>query len=174
MKTKRRPFLKQKPILYFDENVPMPVVDHFRKGSRWKKKVKVLSAIELGNTGKSDDSHFAYCSRYGYTLVTLDEDFSDDSTYPFGNGTMHGIVMIKETKGNVQNIRRALANLLHFIQTTPYPKLFLAESKFTVSGEGCVMRGRDVKTREVKTLQIVAGRTKAGEVWKYFSYAGWS
>lgn len=170
MKRKRWPFLKQKPILYFDENFPVPVLDHFRKGSRWKRKIKVLSAIDLGNKGKPDDFQFAYCARNGYTLVTFDEDFNDDAAYPFGNGAMHGVVMVKETKGNARNTERVLANLFDFIQTTPYPKLFLAESKFIVSGEGCIMRGRDVRTGQVKSFHIVAGRTRVGEVWEYFSY----
>jgi hypothetical protein len=169
MERRRRPYLKQKPILYFDENFPALALEHFRKGSRWKKKVKVLSAIDMGNKGKSDEFHFA-CARNGYTLVTFDEDFNDDAAYPFGNGTMHGVIMVKETKGNVQNTERVLANLLDFIQTTPYPKAFLAESKFVVSGEGCVMRGKDVRTRQVKSFHIVAGRTRVGDVWKYFSY----
>ena len=170
MKKNRRPFLKQKPILYIDENVPATVVDHFRKGSRWKKKVKVLSAIEAGNKGMSDEFHYGYCARKGYTLVTSDEDFNEDTAFPFGNGTMHGVVIIKEAKGNPENMQRVLANLLHFVETTPYPKLFLTESKLTVSGEGCVMRGRDVKTKEVKSYHIVAGRAKIGDVWKFFSY----
>jgi predicted nuclease of predicted toxin-antitoxin system len=170
MKRKRQPFLKQKPVLYFDENIAVSVLDHFRKGSRWKKKIKVLSAIELGNKGKSDEFHFAYCARNGYTLVTFDDDFNDDAVYPFGNGTMHGVVMVKDRKGDPKNAERLLANFLNFIQTTPYPKSFLAESKFTVSGEGCVMRGRDLVTKQVKSFHIVAGRTKVSEVWKHFSY----
>ncbi|WP_316189498.1 hypothetical protein [Bradyrhizobium sp. SZCCHNRI2013] len=48
---------KQKPLLYFDENIPASIIDNFRKRSWWKKKVKVLSAVELGNQGRSDDFH---------------------------------------------------------------------------------------------------------------------
>src|SRR5260221_6493844 len=100
MKRARRLYLKQKPILYFDENVPPSIVDHFRKGSGWKKKIKVLSAVELGNQGQSDDFHFGYCSREGYTLVSFDTDFNDDTAYPFSNGKMHGVITVKETKSN--------------------------------------------------------------------------
>src|ERR1039457_4170988 len=170
MKRHRRPFLKQKPVLYFDENFPVPVLDHFRKGSRWKKKVKVLSAIDLSNEGKSDEFHFAYSTRNGYTLVTFDEDFNDDAAYPFANGSMPGVVMVKETKGNVQKTADVLSGLLDFVLTTPFPKAFLSESKFTISREGCVMRGRDVRTKEVKSLHIISGRTRVGEVRAYFSY----
>ena len=171
MKRKRRPYLKQKPILYFDENVPASIIDHFRKGSSWKKKIKILSAVELGNQGQSDDSHFQYCSRHGYTLVSFDTDFNDNSAYPFSNGTMHGVIMVKGTKSNAgRSPIGVLSALFDFILATPFPKGFLTESKFLTSSEGCVMRGRNAKTKEIKSLQIEAGKTRMGEVRSHFSY----
>jgi predicted nuclease of predicted toxin-antitoxin system len=171
MKRKRRPYLKQKPILYFDENVPASIVDYFRKGSAWKKKLKVLSAVELGNQGRSDESHFQYCSRHGYTLVSFDTDFNDDSAYPFSNGKMHGVIMVKGSKSNSgRSPIGVLSALFDFILATPFPKSFLLESKFVTSGEGCIMRGRDAKTKEVKSLQIEAGRTRMSDVRSHFSY----
>ncbi len=170
MKRMRRPYLKQKPILYFDENFPLPVLGYFRKDSRWKKKVKILSAIELGNIRKSDETQFAYCKRKGYTLVTSDDDFNDDTAYPFTNGGMPGIIIIKETKNSVQKIERVLANLLDFVLRTPFPKAFMTESKFIASAEGCVLRGRNAQTKEIKSMHIIAGQTKMGEVRAFFSY----
>lgn len=73
--------VKQKPIVYFDENVPAAFVDHFRQGSWWKKKIKVMSAVDLGNQGQSDDFHFRYCAKSGYTLVSFDTDFNDDTAF---------------------------------------------------------------------------------------------
>ena len=32
------------------------------------------------------------------------------------------------------------------------------------------MRGRDARTKEIKSLHLVAGQTKMGEVREYFSY----
>jgi hypothetical protein len=83
---------------------------------------------------------------------------------------MHGVILIKETKSKVQRIVRVLSSLLEFILRAPFPKAFLLESKFIASGEGCVMRGRDTRTKEIKSLHIVAGRTRIGEVWEFFSY----
>ncbi|MGJ5121005.1 DUF5615 family PIN-like protein [Bradyrhizobium oligotrophicum] len=169
MKKRRRPYLKQKPLLYFDENIPASIIDNFRKRSWWKKKVKVLSAVELGNQGRSDDFHFQYCSRLGYTLVSFDTDFNDDAAYPFSNGRMYGVIMLKGSKKNSNRSKSDLASLLDFVLATPFPKSFLQESKFVISGEGCVMRGRDVKTKEIKSMQIESRKTRLGEVWKYFS-----
>jgi hypothetical protein len=169
MKRRRQRYLKQKPILYFDENIPATIIDHFRGSSWWKKKIKVLSAVELGNQGQSDDFHFQYCSRLGYTLVSFDIDFNDDAAFPFSNGKMHGVIMLKGTKNSSTYTKNHLSALLDFVLNTPLPKSFLLESKFITSSEGCVMRGRDVKTKEIKSLHIASGKTRLGDVWRHFS-----
>jgi hypothetical protein len=61
------------------------------------------------------------------------------------------------------------SDLCNFIETSPFPKAFLLESEFITTGEGCVMRERDVKTEEIKSMQIVAGKTKIEDVWKHCS-----
>jgi predicted nuclease of predicted toxin-antitoxin system len=82
MDSKRKvPYAKQKITLYFDENMPAVVVEHFRTSSYWRKKVKVVSAGEEANSGRSDEFQFRYCSRKGYVLVSLDGDFNDDQRY---------------------------------------------------------------------------------------------
>jgi hypothetical protein len=83
---------------------------------------------------------------------------------------MHGIVMVKETKSNAQKIERVFASLLEFILSTPSPKAFLKESKFTISSEGCVMRGRNCDTKEIKSMHVVAGQTTLREGRIFFSY----
>lgn len=83
---------------------------------------------------------------------------------------MHGVVIVKETKANEDRTIRVLANLLEFVLRTPFPKAFLLESKFTASGEGCVMQGRDAETKEIKSLHVVAGQTTMREVREHFSY----
>ena len=122
MAKQKRPFFKQKPVLYFDENCPEPVVEHFRTNSYWKKKVKVLSAVEEGNKGQPDGFHFGHCKRNAYTLVTLDGDFNNDRLYPFAFGTMPGVIMIKETKSQVQRIVRVLSSVLDFVLRAPFPR----------------------------------------------------
>ena len=147
MAKQKRPFFKQKPILYFDENFPVSAMEHFRTNSYWKKKVKVQSAVEDGNNGQPDKFHFGYCKRNAYTLVALDGDFNDDRVYPFAYGDMPGVIMIKETKSQVRRIVVVLSSVLDFVLLAPFPKGFLLESKFIASGEGCVMRGRDARTK---------------------------
>jgi len=117
---------------------------------------------------KSDDFHFQHCSRLGYTLVSFDTDFNDDTAFPFSNGQLHGVIVLKGAKRNSDR-KQELSAFLAFVLKTPLPKDFLRESKFVMSNEGCVMRGRDIKTKEIKSLHIASGKTRLGEVWKHFS-----
>jgi hypothetical protein len=73
-----RPYLKQKPRLYFDENVPEEVTYHFRDSSYWRSKVRTTTAFLEGNVKRSDIFHYRFCQRHRLTLVTLDDDFADD------------------------------------------------------------------------------------------------
>jgi predicted nuclease of predicted toxin-antitoxin system len=170
MKRVRRPFLKHKLALYFDENLPRAVIDYFRTQSYWKKKVRVVSAVEEGFSGHDDDFHFGYCSRNKFVLVTRDGDFCNDRKYPFRFGENSGIVTVRATKSDIQGMIRSLRAFLGFVLQMPFPKAFVAETKFILSGEGCVMRGRDGETREIKTLYIEAGKTTVGEIREHFSW----
>jgi predicted nuclease of predicted toxin-antitoxin system len=106
------PFTKQKLFLYFDENCPALAIDHFKRSSYWKKKIKALSAIELGNKGRNDKFHFDYCNRNGYILVSLDNDFADDTRYPFSFGKMAGVIIVKASKGDLRRFMVVLSRLL--------------------------------------------------------------
>jgi hypothetical protein len=71
----RLPYLKHKPRLYFDENFPPEISSHFCR-PYWKKKLYVTSAAQKRHCGKADIFHHNYCTKLGYTLVTLDLDFN--------------------------------------------------------------------------------------------------
>jgi predicted nuclease of predicted toxin-antitoxin system len=168
MSRRKRPYFRQRPALYFDENFPLAAFDVLAASSYWRKKFKFVSAARVGHLGKPDEFHFAYCRREGHTLVTLDADFANDAQYPFNK--MPGVIIIKDCQGDADRIRHTLERLLDFISAMPLPKTFMGDSKFVASGEGCVMRGRDAKTREIKSLEVVAGRTLLREVREFFNY----
>lgn len=161
-------FVKHKPRLYFDENFPVEAIEHFRT-PHWKKRLWITSADEQGHRGQSDRFHCSYCQRHGYTLVTLDDDFNDDRLYPFTHGKMPGIIIIKAKSADVVRIANMLVTLLSFLLRLPFPKGFLAETKFIVAQNGVVMRGRHSRTRQVKTLQVLA-MTTTREVRAFFGY----
>lgn len=88
----------------------------------------------------------------------------------FRYGENAGIIIIKATRSDIGKMVQSLNAVLRFVLAMPFPKAFVKETKFIISGEGCVMRGRDGQTREVKNLFIEAGKTTVGEVRTYFSW----
>jgi hypothetical protein len=120
--------------------------------------------------GQSDPFHYTHCERHRYTLVTLDADFNDDRRYPFTHGNMPGIIMVRGSSAEVQRVANTLATLLDFLLRLPWPKAFLAETKFVVARDGVIMRGRDGVTRQLKSLRVLAGRTTVRQVRAFFSY----
>lgn len=166
----RKSFLKQKLFLYFDENFPTAVVNHFMSARRWRKKVSITTAVERGNLGKPDRFHYSYCQKYRLVLVTLDRDFDDDQAYPFGFGSMCGIIMIRASSASVVQITDILTRILIFLTRIPFQRSFLLETKFIASRDGVIMRGRDADTKEIKSLSVTAGETTISEIRRFFHY----
>jgi predicted nuclease of predicted toxin-antitoxin system len=166
----KRPFLKQKLALYFDENVPAAVVFYFSRDRFWKKKVRVASAHNAGTVGHPDVSHHAHCQRHRYTLVTLDRDFDDDQRFPFTNGKSAGIIMIEASSAEVDAIVDILSRVLRFLVSLPFPKSFLLETKFIAGRDNVVIRGRNASTKEVKAISVTAGATTIQEIREFFNF----
>jgi len=97
MKKAQRPYLKQKIDLYFDENFPAEIIGELKKDNYWKRRCRVYSMYDFGNQTKDYPFQFDFCKSKGYTLVTLDPDFMNDTKYPFGR--IPGIITViqKET-----------------------------------------------------------------------------
>ena len=166
----KRPFLKHKIALYFDENIPDRVTRHFKIAPAWSRKVKVITAKDLGTVGRSDIFHYNYCLRYKYTLVTLDIDFNNDNRFPFTFGKMPGIIMIKASSADAVRIIDILSRTLDWLTRLPLPRAFLAESKLVAGRDGATMRGRDFVTKEIKAFHVVAGVTRTVEIREFFSF----
>ncbi len=66
------------------------------------------------------------------------------------------------------DIESGLGALLDFLSGIPFPTSITADSKFKVSNDGAVMRGRDASTKEIKTLRLVPGETSDADVLKHF------
>jgi predicted nuclease of predicted toxin-antitoxin system len=160
------PFPKQKLRLYTDENFPLEVVQAIRSDSAWRRKLTVQTAADAGNLRRDDRFHFEYCRKNGLVLVTLDNDFMDDRAFPFGDEEP-GLIRIVSRSSD--QILAALEAILIFVTEMPFPSDFIADSKLQVSNEVAVMRGRDVETRQIKTLHLIPGKTSAEDVMTYFS-----
>lgn len=165
-----RPFLKQKLLLYFDENFPDAVVSHFASARRWKMKIKITSAYDSGTLGQPDRFHYTYCQKRRNTLVTLDRDFDNDQQFPFTSGNMPGIIVIRANSSEVSQIIDILTRILTFLMRIPLPRSFLLETKFLAGRDNVVMRGRDATTKEIKSLQVKAGVTTVREIREFFDF----
>ena len=165
----KRPFFKQKPILYFDENFPFSTVTILKENGRITKHFKIYSAYDFGNQGKDDEFQYSFSKKRGFALVTLDKDFMDDKKFPIQN--IPGIIYIVAGKKQLSNIQKCLLILINFIPHFPRPKSFMGDGKFQVSLTSCTVRARDAKTREIKTIKINRGDT-VSKIAKAFHYFG--
>ena len=166
-KKSKRSYFKQKPSLYFDENFPANIIEDCKKDSWWNKNFNITSAIESGNQGKDDNFQFLYCKKHGFVLVTLDEGFWNDKKYPFIK--IPGVIIIVARKNEETKIKYSLETILTFLIQFPLPKYFIGDSKFKVSSKMSIMKGRDSRTRAIKTYTISAGDT----IWKVGKNFSW-
>lgn len=164
----RRPYLNQKIDLYFDENFPREVIADLKRDKGWKRKCRFYSVYDFGNENKDDSFQFGFCKGKGFTLVTLDDDFFNDTLYPF-NG-FPGIIKIVTSGNDLDSIRYCLDVMLLFLIRFPRPKRFLIDTKLKISQEGAMIRGRDAKTGEIKTCPLVFGKTSVGDLLREFHY----
>ena len=130
----RRPYFNQKIDLYFDENFPQEIITDLKRDKGWKSKCRFYSVYDFCNESKDDAFQFGFCKAKRFTLDTLDDDFFNDTVYPF-NG-FPGIIKIV-TKGNgLDSLRYCLNITLSFLAHFPRPKSFLIDTKLKISQEG--------------------------------------
>lgn len=168
MPHRRQTFFKQKLPLYFDHNFPRNVVDYMRSVRRLARLFRMRSAAELGLGSREDPFHFNYCGRNSYVLVTLDGDFMDDRKYPLAK--QPGVIYVVAGRNDVAVIAGCLITVAQFLARFPFPRAFVAQSKFKVSGEQCIMRGLHAKSGQVKTETITYGDTTVREIAGSFGY----
>jgi predicted nuclease of predicted toxin-antitoxin system len=152
MKRKRVPYLKEKFKLYFDGNIPNNVIELLKQDRKWQKKCKIFCSYDEELLNKEDIIHFDYCKKNDLILVTLDKGFMDDNKYPFTN--LPGIIRIIARKNDSETILANLMSLLTFLSFFPLSRSFMYDTKIEVRSNGCLIRGRDSMTREIKTLNI--------------------
>ena len=148
-------YWSQKIILYFDEHFSKGAIKALKEERSWRKKVKVISVYDVNNEGREDKFQFNFCKRNGYVLVTLDDDFMNDRRYPIDG--IPGIVRVVADGREGPKIAECLKVLLRFLLAFPKPKIFFGDTKFQVSLQGCIVRGRDSKTRGIKTVFLQPG-----------------
>jgi predicted nuclease of predicted toxin-antitoxin system len=148
-------YLRQKPILCFDENFPQQIIDAAKSGGPLRNSFKLLSVFDFNNQGRDDQFQLGFCKAKDFVLVTLDKDFMDDRRFPIQN--LPGIIVVAAAKNQPAEILACLTTLARFISFFPRPKGFMGDCKFQVSSGGCIIRGRNARTRVIKTVVVKPG-----------------
>lgn len=90
-----------------DQNVPRPVTAWLQGlKSSWK----VHHAIEVGLAGKDDHKVFEWAQIHQAVIITFDEDFGDQRSFPIGQH--HGIIRLRIWPTTIEETQRALERLL--------------------------------------------------------------
>jgi predicted nuclease of predicted toxin-antitoxin system len=149
--------LKQKINFYFDENFPQGIVSQLKNDKWFRKKCRIVSVFDKDTKRQGDQFHFDYCKKKDYALVTLDGDFWNDFKYPLRR--IPGVIVLTCDGKNLADVKGLIEIFVSFFSSFPRPKYFIGDSKFKVSKRGCLMKGRDSITREIKSFFIRPGNS---------------
>ena len=93
--------------ILLDENVPFEVTAWLReKKPAWT----VQHVDEVGLSGVQDPPLFEWAQQHKAIIVTFDEDFADQRTYPVG--THHGVVRLRVWPTTAEETQKALKLLM--------------------------------------------------------------
>jgi len=82
-----------------DENIYKPIIDYLRE-----KKHNVLSVVESGHSGSSDDEVYKLACRQKRIIITMDKDFS--RIFDFSPQNCGGIIIVKIYKRKIDETLR--------------------------------------------------------------------
>ena len=90
-----------------DQNVP-------REVGTWLQNLRptwhVVHASQVGLEAKADVEIFIWAQENGYLIITFDEDFADQRSFPVGQH--HGIIRLRVWPTTIEETESALARLL--------------------------------------------------------------
>ena len=93
-----------------DQNVPIPV-------EIWLQKLKpdwvVQHVSKIGLSGQTDEEIFKWAQNRKAIIITFDEDFADQRSFPVGNHS--GIIRLKIWPTTIEETQNALQRLLNEI-----------------------------------------------------------
>jgi predicted nuclease of predicted toxin-antitoxin system len=96
--------------ILLDQNIPVPVLDWFRKNRPlWT----INHVTELGFAGKEDAFLYRWAQAANAIIVTYDEDFADARMYPLGQH--HGVIRLRVWPTTIEQTEKALLRLMNEI-----------------------------------------------------------
>jgi predicted nuclease of predicted toxin-antitoxin system len=96
-----------------DQNVPSVIASWLRtRRPQWT----VYHTSDVGLSGRSDGELFAWAQQQHAVIITFDEDFADQRTFPIGSHA--GIIRLRVWPTTVQETQDALERLLADVPDT--------------------------------------------------------
>ncbi|MFQ6030229.1 MAG: DUF5615 family PIN-like protein [Dehalococcoidia bacterium] len=99
--------------VFLDRNVP-------REAGPWLQEQKsswqVVHASQVGLEGKPDSEIFAWAQQNGYLIITFDEDFADQRSFPVGQH--YGVIRLRVWPTTIEETQNALIRLLEQVTDT--------------------------------------------------------
>ena len=94
-----------------DQNVPRAIIGWVQtQRPEWF----VVHTSDIGLDGKHDLEVFAYAQAYGLLIVTFDEDFADQRSFPVGQH--HGVIRLRVWPTTIEETQSALSRLLEEVK----------------------------------------------------------
>lgn len=98
--------------VFLDQNIPRPIAAWLRSlRPEWQ----VYHAAEMSLQDSSDQEIFAWAQARQAVIVTYDEDFADQRTFPVG--THSGIVRLRVRPTTIEETQAALHRLVTIVST---------------------------------------------------------
>lgn len=94
-------------VVLLDQNIPRPIKSWLKeKCPHWQ----VIHVALTDLSGKSDHDIFEWAQRHHAIIITYDEDFADQRSFPVHQH--HGIIRLRVWPTTIEETQRALARLL--------------------------------------------------------------
>ncbi len=94
-------------VVLLDQNVPQAITPWLR---HLKPTWIVHHTSEVDLSGKIDEDIYAWAQEHQTLIVTFDEDFADQRSFPLGEH--HGIIRLRVWPTTIEETQRALDHLL--------------------------------------------------------------
>ena len=83
---------------------------------------------------------------------------------------MPGIIRIVARKNEIDKIEEALNIFIGNIYSLQFPKWFMGDTKAQISTSSWIIRGRAIRTREIKEAKIFLGEGALQKLMDAFNY----
>ncbi|MDP1768454.1 MAG: DUF5615 family PIN-like protein [Nitrospirota bacterium] len=114
-------------IILLDQNIPRAIAYWLRaRRAQWT--IYHTSDVEL--SGRSDEDIFAWAQQRQAMILTFDEDFADQRSFPIGSHA--GIIRLRVWPTSIEETQHALDRLLETVSDTELARALVIIDRETI------------------------------------------